>query len=621
MAQRRLQDSTTDLSRIFERLSSGQRINRASDDAAGLAVASSLRTDARVYAQGIRNLNDGISLLSIGQGALSQLSAITQRQLELAEQAASGAYSAKQRLALHKENHALIEEFNRIIETTTFNGIKIFDGSLTTGLSLQAGYGTTGSLFARIGDELSRTIGDGTFTDGTDYGVSSGVYDIQTGDFNGDGIEDIAGAAWTGGSWVRLGNGDGTFQGTVSTIGLAQTKRISVADINGDGKDDLITVADGAIRFLVSNGNGTFTMTDSDTAGGAFGYMATAGDYNGDGKVDFMTTDINGTGYINLYTGNGDGTFGSAQVIGTTGYAFNAFTGDVNNDGRDDMVVADLGGTFLFLNNGSGGFTKTQIGSGDTRAASLADINGDGVLDLLRSTHVAGSETFCAAIGNGNGTFGTETSYSIADGGMDYLYQDLVAGDFNGDGKVDVGIALRNNASAAGTISLFMGNGDGTYGARTALTQTVLTDPLSLTLGDFNRDGVTDIVGATTWSTVGYFQGDTTESTRIAWQDLTNVENARDALDSLRDQLDRISFEMGAVGAFQSRVGFAINNLTTTVEAHKGAESRIMDVDVAEESAELVKKKILQDVGASILAQANIQPQIAVKLLIDTGKR
>ena len=106
-AQRKLSSATTRLSTVFERLASGSRINKASDDAAGLAIAESLRTDARVYAQAVRNVNDGISTLAIAEGALKQLSGIVVRQKELAEQAANGVYSTKQREALETEANAL----------------------------------------------------------------------------------------------------------------------------------------------------------------------------------------------------------------------------------------------------------------------------------------------------------------------------------------------------------------------------------------------------------------------------------------------------------------------------------------------------------------------------------
>ena len=130
-AQRKLADGTAALSKTFERLSSGQRINRASDDAAGLAIADSLNAASRVYTQGIRNFSDGLSLLSIAEGALQQLQAITIRQIELAEQAANGVYSTKQRQALNDEANALVDEFNRIVESTSFNGLNVLDGTLS----------------------------------------------------------------------------------------------------------------------------------------------------------------------------------------------------------------------------------------------------------------------------------------------------------------------------------------------------------------------------------------------------------------------------------------------------------------------------------------------------------
>ena len=116
-AQRQLGKATEQLSSAYERLSSGQRINHASDDAAGLAVATSLKSDARIFSQGVRNFNDGISLLNVSQSALQALSSIVARQQELAEQAANGTYTSSQRSALNTEASALTSEYNRIVQT------------------------------------------------------------------------------------------------------------------------------------------------------------------------------------------------------------------------------------------------------------------------------------------------------------------------------------------------------------------------------------------------------------------------------------------------------------------------------------------------------------------------
>ena len=98
--------------RVTERLATGQRINRASDDAAGLAISSSLRADARIFNQALRNLNDGVSFLAIAEGGLRELSAITVRLQELATQSSNGVYTTAQRSALDSEAQALANEYN-----------------------------------------------------------------------------------------------------------------------------------------------------------------------------------------------------------------------------------------------------------------------------------------------------------------------------------------------------------------------------------------------------------------------------------------------------------------------------------------------------------------------------
>ena len=140
-AQRRLATASDALGSTFERLSSGQRINKASDDAAGLAIADSLRADQRVATVAIRNANDGISSIAIADGALSQIGGVLTRLAELAEQSANGVFSTSQRSALSNEFVALGSEIERIAVTTEFNGVKLLSGS--AGVILQVGFDST----------------------------------------------------------------------------------------------------------------------------------------------------------------------------------------------------------------------------------------------------------------------------------------------------------------------------------------------------------------------------------------------------------------------------------------------------------------------------------------------
>jgi flagellin len=136
--QRFLNSTSENLSNSYNKLSSGRRINRASDDAAGLAIAESLKTTQRIAGIAVRNAQDGISTVSIADGALDQVSGFLQRLAELAQQAASGSYTNDQRLAMQGEFTALGSEIERIATTTVFNGVALLSGG--NSIVLQIGF-------------------------------------------------------------------------------------------------------------------------------------------------------------------------------------------------------------------------------------------------------------------------------------------------------------------------------------------------------------------------------------------------------------------------------------------------------------------------------------------------
>ena len=138
--QRNLSRATADLSTASERLASGQRINKGADDAAGLAIATSLRTDSRIFGQALRNLNDGISFVNIAESAMESLGTVAERIQELSTQAMSGTFGDAQRQSMQREVTALQAEWNRIVEGTTFNGRNILTGADTRTV-LQGGKG------------------------------------------------------------------------------------------------------------------------------------------------------------------------------------------------------------------------------------------------------------------------------------------------------------------------------------------------------------------------------------------------------------------------------------------------------------------------------------------------
>ncbi|RMD85037.1 MAG: flagellin FliC, partial [Candidatus Dadabacteria bacterium] len=131
---RNLSNTTKKLGSTLQRLASGKRINKASDDAAGLAIADALARDAAVLEQGNRNIQDGVSFSQIAEGAMEQIQNNNTRIAELATQAANGTLTDEQRASLNQEAQALKQENERILQTTQFNGTNVFSGaSIDTG--------------------------------------------------------------------------------------------------------------------------------------------------------------------------------------------------------------------------------------------------------------------------------------------------------------------------------------------------------------------------------------------------------------------------------------------------------------------------------------------------------
>ena len=149
-AQRQLMNSGNALDRATERLSSGNRINSAKDDAAGLAIGNRMTSQVRGLDQAVRNANDGVSMIQTAEGALQESTNILQRMRELAVQSANGIYNDADRRTLNAEVQQLKSELDRISETTSFNGRSLLDGSLGT-TALQVGSQANQTLDVSIG--------------------------------------------------------------------------------------------------------------------------------------------------------------------------------------------------------------------------------------------------------------------------------------------------------------------------------------------------------------------------------------------------------------------------------------------------------------------------------------
>jgi len=584
------------LGTVFQRLSSGQRINKASDDAAGLSIADSLNAKSRIYNQGVRNLNDGQSLLSIADSAIEVLGGIVIRLEELAAQSANGVYTNKQRKALDAEAQALSKEFFRISKATEFNGQRMFTGELQL-VNLQAGVGSSAVLSAGIGGD----IGTGRLKLGTFTTLGTQTNSLVLGDFNGDGHLDTASADYGNTTSVVLGRGDGTFGSRTSYTSGSGPVAITTADFNGDGVLDLASVstADNRLNIQLGNGNGTFRTRTSYQVGNGPLALQTA-DFNGDGKMDVITADESGS----VLLGAGDGTFLSRTAITGLGEPNALQTGDVNGDGVADFIIGDDYNNTLsvHLGNGNGTFKYASYAAGGA-AVELGDFNGDGALDIADADGLGGLAIF---INNGSGAFVLgQTPVS------EPFLSSVESADLNGDGFFD----LITSDLYFGSVSVFLGNGNGTFQSYTSYT--IGASNSSVQTGDVNEDGVIDIVSAVASSNGAQVHLGVTKDgvAPLLPFSLKTLADARQALPVFKRKREQLAAQRGEIGAFQSRVDVAKNVLEVSSENFKAAESRIRDADIADESSRLVRLNILQQAAASVLAQANQQPALALQLL------
>lgn len=252
-AQRILGINNDRLAQSIERVSSGLRINRASDDPGGLAIAESLRSDVRVLRQGLRNLNDGLSVVNVMEAALNEQTDMIIRMRELAAQAASGTVGPSERASLQLEVNALVSEINRQASATEFNGQKLLDGSLA---SMIVHFG----LDASADSQLDIVAASGLPASAVDMafilsGTSTPFASAQTANFGGTVV---------GGGATGLANDATVYTATITVDGVAQA--IDVTGSTAQTFTNLLTQIDADLTGATSSiVGGNIVVTSAST--------------------------------------------------------------------------------------------------------------------------------------------------------------------------------------------------------------------------------------------------------------------------------------------------------------------------------------------------------------------
>jgi hypothetical protein len=275
--------------------------------------------------------------------------------------------------------------------------------------------------------------GDGTLQAPISSLGACEVQSLATGDFNGDGKVDLVIADPGGSLCIMLGNGDGTFQpGTAYSAGFeVMPTGLTVGDFNGDGHLDAAVgheLGDGNISVLLGNGDGSFQAPSVYSSGFSFpnSPYVTTGDFNRDGKLDLI---VAGSG-VSVLLGNGDGTFQPATVFAFSGSWFWLVAADFNGDGNLDLAASgEASSVGVFLGNGNGTFQPEvdyalQFGS---TCSGIGDLNHDGTLDL----GCFGDPDISIFFGNGDGSFQSALAFPGAGAEPEMA-------DMNGDGQLDI---------------------------------------------------------------------------------------------------------------------------------------------------------------------------------------
>jgi len=350
---------------------------------------------------------------------------------------------------------------------------------------------------------------NGSFTAQANYGVGIAPVSIALGDFTGDGKLDLAvGSPVNGISLnpqseisILVNNGSGGFQaGANLVVGPLQTVPISiaVADFNDDARLDLAVAMNNTSNLVIcqGNGDGTFSVVNSPAVGGSPVWVE-AGDFNGDGKPDLIVAN-NADSTVSVLLANGDETFSSGTVYSVGTHPTNLALADLNRDGKLDVAVVNNGdsNTQVFLGEGNGAFRSGsyRVGANPSGITS-GDFNKDGFPDLAV---LNGDATVSILLGDGRGGFQTLSSFPGCQNLTPTSPGPIVAGDFNGDGNVDIATACNNSSDFTLSFAeVFWGSGNGAF--QIGSTSPVGQFPQSFVItgmgvADVDGDGRTDVV-------------------------------------------------------------------------------------------------------------------------------
>ena len=553
-ANRMLGITNSSLAKSTEKLSSGYKINRAADDAAGLSISEKMRSQIRGLNKASDNAQDGISLIQTAEGALNESHSILQRMRELSVQASNGTETDDDREAVQKEISQLQDELTRISSTTEFNTMKLLDGSLGSKSASSQGAvltGTNVATFSATGLDSNSVKKDLSGLAGT---TVKDTFEIDGQKFTID---------WSKGKAKDFAS---KYSVDLANMTESQTKALasdletllneSAADAGVSGTVKVAYKADGQIT-VTSNNNGENS---------SFGFVGTDATTVGDGA-------------------NATDSLGAVMFSGTAG-ANAAKTADAT------MKIANTianNSTFTMTINGTEVQAKitAAINEGDDMKAAATTIQ-DAVQTAV--------DAYNTAMGTGTTTEAlTKTDFTVT---------------ANKDGSF--------NIEYAGDKEVSFSFGEATVNGLTGTTATKLGLTNKQSASATSNKGIELQIGANEGQTMEFTIDDMSAAALgVAGNkvDLATQSGAQKATTTIDAAIKKVSAQRSKLGAVQNRLEHTIANLDTASENTQTSESRIRDTDMAEEMVAYSKNNILLQAGQSMLAQANQSNQGVLSLL------
>lgn len=659
-AYRQLGMNNSAVSKSLEKLSSGYRINRAGDDASGLAISEKMKAQISALEQASSNSQDGISLIQTAEGALTEVHSMLNRMVELASKAANGTMDDDiDRAALQKEVDALLDEIDRIAEGTNFNGINLLDGSM--GLNQDAFQIV--STDAQSASTSALTFAPSTETDPTKLHLGTGSVTEAKPGFTID-IGDIAleqGASKStvtidiGGVKVTTANLDSdTGEVATDTIGGALQTAINAANhtdkgIALNGAYYTATYAGGKLTFTyagaVANADqaaATDPITDAMTSPSSHVEITTTGSMTGAYIHDTLSV----TNPVAAQTGAKAGIDitldenviqdGAKLTIDDKTYVFKTVKGSSVAAGDGETLIDVTVDALNVDLSDSKAVVAAAVDLLSKESTTNFDISAQSDNTIHIDQKAASTETY-ATYGELTSVVSASIPEKAANTKITVDAGQIISGNsLSIDGKTYTFVEKLSENASANTVEVLMGtNGeDAVANLVTALNSNGMTasadaDGKVVTITT-SADRAPIVSGGGLTLQIGDTSDDFNKMT-VAVQDMStnglgiaglSVETAADAakaIDLLKKGADSaintVSSVRADLGAMQNRLEHTINNLDVAVENMTSANSRIRDTDMAKEMMEYTKMNVLTQAAQAMLAQANQQPQSVLQLL------